>query len=90
MLRLGLLLSTTTSAAASACRLPRTLDLRADPAGAPLKPGAFSKGFEYSDCWVEDSRLVALNARDAADRGAHRPHPDAGGGGRAVRPKAGR
>ncbi len=53
-------------------RLPgtRTLDLRRDPAGEPLKPGEFKTGFEYSDCWVEDSRLVALNARDAADRGA--------------------
>ena len=47
----------------------RTLDLRRDPAGAPLQPG-FTRGFEYSDCWVEDSRLVLLNARDAADRGA--------------------
>ncbi|MFT4829920.1 MAG: glycerol-3-phosphate dehydrogenase [Halioglobus sp.] len=47
----------------------RTLDLTKDPAGKPLKPG-FTKGFEYSDCWVEDSRLVALNARDAAARGA--------------------
>ena len=27
-------------------------------------------GFEYSDCWVEDARLVALNAVDARDRGA--------------------
>ena len=27
-------------------------------------------GYEYSDCWVEDARLVVLNARDAADRGA--------------------
>lgn len=27
-------------------------------------------GFEYSDCWVEDSRLVALNAVDAAQQGA--------------------
>ena len=34
-----------------------------------LKP-EFTLGFEYSDCWVEDSRLVVLNARDAADRGA--------------------
>ncbi|MDB5374908.1 MAG: glpD [Belnapia sp.] len=52
-------------------RLPatRTLDLRNDPAGAPLKP-EYTRGFEYSDCWVEDSRLVVLNARDAADRGA--------------------
>ena len=47
----------------------RTLRLNRDPAGAPLKP-EYSLGFEYSDCWVEDSRLVVLNARDAADRGA--------------------
>lgn len=46
----------------------RALDLRSDPAGAPLKP-EFTKGFEYSDCWVEDSRLVVLNAADAAQRG---------------------
>ena len=52
-------------------RLPatRALDLRSDPAGAVLKP-VFTRGFAYSDCWVEDSRLVVLNARDAADRGA--------------------
>lgn len=48
----------------------RTLDLTTDRAGQPLKPGLFSRGFEYSDCWVDDARLVALNARDAADRGA--------------------
>ena len=47
----------------------RTLRLAADPAGAPLKP-EYTTGFEYSDCWVEDSRLVVLNARDAANRGA--------------------
>jgi glycerol-3-phosphate dehydrogenase len=47
----------------------RTLDLSCDPAGRPLAPG-FRRAFEYSDCWVEDSRLVVLNARDAADRGA--------------------
>ena len=47
----------------------RTLDLRSDPAGAPLKP-EFRRAFEYSDCWIEDSRLVALNARDAAEHGA--------------------
>lgn len=47
----------------------RALDLTTDPAGAPLKDG-FTRGFEYSDCWVEDSRLVVLNARDAAARGA--------------------
>lgn len=52
-------------------RLPatRSLDLHRDPAGAPLQPH-FTRGFEYSDCWVEDSRLVVLNAIDAAARGA--------------------
>ncbi len=51
--------------------LPATkvLDLRRDAAGAPLRRG-FAKAFEYSDCWVDDARLVVLNARDAANRGA--------------------
>src|SRR5258707_821884 len=48
----------------------RTLDLARDPAGAPLKPGMFRTGFEYSDCRVDDARLVVLNARDAAEHGA--------------------
>ena len=47
----------------------KTVDLRKEPVGAPLKD-EFRRGFEYSDCWVEDSRLVSLNARDAALRGA--------------------
>jgi glycerol-3-phosphate dehydrogenase len=47
----------------------RTLDLKKDPAGCPLKP-RYARAFEYSDCWVEDSRLVVLNARDAEARGA--------------------
>lgn len=47
----------------------KTLNLKQDPAGKPLKPH-FQKAFEYSDCWVNDARLVVLNARDAADRGA--------------------
>jgi glycerol-3-phosphate dehydrogenase len=53
-------------------RLPgtRVLNFGTDAAGAPLAPGAFTMGFEYSDCWVDDARLVVLNARDAADRGA--------------------
>ena len=46
-----------------------TLDLTRTPEGKPLKP-QFRKAFEYSDCWVEDSRLVVLNARDAEARGA--------------------
>ncbi|KKL24720.1 hypothetical protein LCGC14_2412520, partial [marine sediment metagenome] len=47
----------------------RTVDLRSAPEGAPLQP-RFAKAYEYSDCWVEDARLVALNARDADQRGA--------------------
>src|SRR3984885_8840542 len=47
----------------------RSLDLRHDPAGEPLRP-EFTRGFEYSDCSVDDSRLVVLNARDAAAHGA--------------------
>ena len=47
----------------------RTLDLSRDHAGESLKAG-FLKAYEYSDCWVEDARLVVLNARDAAARGA--------------------
>ncbi len=47
----------------------RTLDLTLDPAGKPLKPH-YKKAYEYSDCWVEDSRLVVLNARDAQALGA--------------------
>ena len=52
-------------------RLPptRTLDLTADEAGGALKP-AFRRAFEYSDCQVDDARLVLLNARTAAERGA--------------------
>lgn len=46
-----------------------TLDLDVDPAGEPLDL-KFRKAFEYSDCWVQDARLVVLNARDAAARGA--------------------
>lgn len=46
-----------------------TLSLKGTPEGAPLQP-RFERAYEYSDCWVEDSRLVVLNARDAAARGA--------------------
>jgi glycerol-3-phosphate dehydrogenase len=47
----------------------RALDLRNDPAGVPLRDDLI-RGFEYSDCWADDARLVILAARDAADRGA--------------------
>ena len=47
----------------------RTLELRRSPEGAPLK-AEYTKGFEYSDCWVDDARLVVLNAVDAHEKGA--------------------
>ena len=52
-------------------RLPdtETIALGRHPAGAALRP-EFTQAFVYSDCWVDDARLVVLNARDAADRGA--------------------
>ncbi len=47
----------------------RTLNLGHGAVGAPLKR-QYRLGFEYSDCAVDDSRLVILNAIDAAARGA--------------------
>ncbi len=45
------------------------IDLRHSPIGPPLK-GQYTHGFEYSDGWVDDARLVLLNALDARERGA--------------------
>lgn len=52
-------------------RLARSeaIDLSQHPAGTPLDPG-LRKGFAYSDCCVQDARLVVLNTVDAAERGA--------------------
>ncbi len=47
----------------------REVDLVTDEAGQPLK-SRFHHAFEYSDCFADDARLVALNAVDAAERGA--------------------
>lgn len=68
MLRLGLFIYDRLGGRTS---LPgtRVVDLTYDPVGVPLKR-QFRLGFEYSDCWVDDARLVVLNAMDAAERGA--------------------
>jgi glycerol-3-phosphate dehydrogenase len=68
MVRLGLVLYDNLSRRVT---LPGStgVDLRQDPFGAGLKPG-LAKGFAYSDCWVDDARLVVLNARAAAEAGA--------------------
>jgi glycerol-3-phosphate dehydrogenase len=52
-------------------RLPGSegVDLRGHPAGKPLDE-RFRRGFVYSDCWVDDARLVVLTAKDARERGA--------------------
>ncbi len=52
-------------------RLSRShrIDLRSHPAQTALRPG-YRRGFEYSDGWVDDARLVLLNAMDARERGA--------------------
>lgn len=47
----------------------RSVDLTVSPHSGVLEP-RLTRGFEYSDCWVEDARLVVLNAMDAAERGA--------------------
>jgi glycerol-3-phosphate dehydrogenase len=47
----------------------RRIDLREDLEGIPLKD-EYTLAFEYSDCWVDDARLVVLNAVDAKERGA--------------------
>ncbi len=47
----------------------RNVNLREAPHGAILED-RLTHGWEYSDCWVEDSRLVVLNALDAKERGA--------------------
>ena len=46
----------------------RSLDLAKAPEGEPLRKN-FSRAFEYSDCWVDDARLVVLNALDVRKRG---------------------
>jgi glycerol-3-phosphate dehydrogenase len=69
MIRLGLLLYDHLSRRTT---LPgsRSVDLRASAYGAPLTP-ELRKGFEYSDGWIDDARLVILNLKSAAERGAY-------------------
>ena len=68
MLRAGLSLYDWMGASSS---LPssRRVDLGAHPAGAALRPG-LRTGFEFSDAWTDDARLVVTAAIDAAERGA--------------------
>ncbi len=68
LIRLGLMVY---DRLAPRCGLPasKVISLKQDPIGGTLKSGT-AKAFVYSDCWVDDSRLVVLTALDAAERGA--------------------
>jgi glycerol-3-phosphate dehydrogenase len=69
LIRLGLFLYDHLGGRSRALPPSSTIDLARAPVGKPLRP-SFRRGFEYSDCWVDDARLVVLNAMDAAARGA--------------------
>jgi glycerol-3-phosphate dehydrogenase len=69
LIRLGLFLYDHLGGRSSVLPASDAIDLTCAPAGKPLQ-ATFTRAFEYSDCWVDDSRLVVLNAMDAAARGA--------------------
>jgi glycerol-3-phosphate dehydrogenase len=69
MIRLGLLLYDSLGAGHRMLADSHAVDLQQHVSGAPLKE-IFARGFVYSDGWVQDARLVVLNAMDAARRGA--------------------
>jgi glycerol-3-phosphate dehydrogenase len=69
LIRLGLFLYDHLGGRSSILPASKAIDLTHAPAGKPLK-GSFVRGFEYSDGWVDDARLVVLNAMDARARGA--------------------
>lgn len=68
MIRAGLLLYDYLARRQTLSR-SHAIDLRHSAYGAGLKPG-LTRGFVYSDCRVDDARLVVLTARAAADLGA--------------------
>jgi glycerol-3-phosphate dehydrogenase len=69
MIRLGLLLYDSLGAGHRTLADSRAVDLRSHVSGAPLK-NTYTRGFVYSDGWVQDARLVVLNAMDAHRLGA--------------------
>src|SRR5262245_37212549 len=69
LIRLGLFLYDHLGGRSSVLPASSAIDLTRAAAGKPLQ-ATFTRGFEYSDCWVDDARLVVLNAMDATARGA--------------------
>ena len=53
----------------SALPRSRAVDFKKDPCGRPLKD-LYQHGYHYSDCWVNDARLVVLNVMSAEEHGA--------------------
>lgn len=69
MIRLGLMLYDRLGASHRTLADSKAVDLRRHESGKALQ-SSYRRGFVYSDGWVQDARLVVLNAMDAADRGA--------------------
>jgi glycerol-3-phosphate dehydrogenase len=69
MIRLGLLLYDHLGRGRRSLPASRRVNLSKHAVGQPLRD-EFRRGFVYSDAWVQDARLVVLNAMDAAARGA--------------------
>jgi glycerol-3-phosphate dehydrogenase len=69
LIRVGLFLYDRLGGRSGVLPPSNAVDLTRSPVGKPLQ-ASFSRGFEYSDCSVDDARLVVLNAMDAAARGA--------------------
>jgi glycerol-3-phosphate dehydrogenase len=69
MIRLGLMLYDRLGPAHRTLADSQAVDLGDHVSGTPLMPG-YKRGFVYSDGWVQDARLVVLNAMDALERGA--------------------
>lgn len=68
MLRLGLFLYDRLGGRQTVAR-SKAVEFAGNAYGAPLQH-KYTKGFEYSDCWVDDARLVVLNVMDAREKGA--------------------
>lgn len=68
LIRMGLFLYDTLSGRKKLAG-SESLDFATNPLADPLKD-KYARGFAYSDCWVEDARLVVLNAMDARENGA--------------------
>jgi glycerol-3-phosphate dehydrogenase len=69
MIRLGLLLYDNLGRGRRTLPKSRRVSLQRHKSGVPLRD-EFHIGFVYSDAWVQDARLVVLNAMDAMERGA--------------------